>query len=105
MMMIGLLLCMFVSSSDIVVAASCLIGLGYGGLAGGILPTLTADLFGTQHFAKNYSILQPAYPIGEKQTKRRFVSSVFFLCFQDFLFGDKLVELSTIRRFREERLE
>jgi hypothetical protein len=44
MMMIGLLLCMFVSSSDIVVAASCLIGLGYGGLAGGILPTLTADL-------------------------------------------------------------
>ncbi len=64
MMLVGMLMCMVVSSPEIIVAASCLIGLGYGGLAGGILPTLTADLFGTQHFAKNYSILQPAYPIG-----------------------------------------
>jgi MFS family permease len=64
LMLLGFLLCMFVDSPDIVIAASALVGFGYGGLAGGILPALSADTFGTQHFAKNYSILQPAYPIG-----------------------------------------
>ncbi len=64
LMCIGLSLCMFVDSPDSVIAAAALVGLGYGGMAGGVLPTLAADVFGTQHFAKNYSILQPAFPIG-----------------------------------------
>ncbi len=64
LMLMGFVLCVFVDSPDIVIAAAALVGFGYGGLAGGILPALAADTFGTQHFAKNYSILQPAYPIG-----------------------------------------
>ena len=61
---IGLVLMMTIQSYDIVLPASILIGLGYGGLAGGIFPGIICDIFGVTHYAKNYSLLQPAYPLG-----------------------------------------
>lgn len=63
-MAVGVVLMMTVQSYDIVLASSILIGLGYGALGGGIFPSLVADAFGVKHYAKNFSLLAPAYPLG-----------------------------------------
>jgi len=98
-MAIGIVLMMTVQSFDVVTASSILIGLGYGGLAGGIFPSVVADVFGTKHYAKNFSLLQPAYPLGflvwgqvagvlyENQVTEGSSLCVGFHCFQNvFIF-------------------
>lgn len=99
LMAIGIVLMMTVQSFDVVTASSILIGLGYGGLAGGIFPSVVADVFGTKHYAKNFSLLQPAYPLGflvwgqvagvlyENQVTEGSSLCVGFHCFQNvFIF-------------------
>lgn len=63
-MALGYLLVILVPQPEIVIAGAALIGFSYGGLAGGLIPTLVADIWGSKFFGINYGIVQAMNPLG-----------------------------------------
>lgn len=64
LMALGYLLVILVPQPEVVIAGAALIGFAYGGLAGGLVPTLVADIWGTKFFGINYGIIQAMNPLG-----------------------------------------